>query len=45
MTDIPDLSGQIAGLHDLDTGELRSLWCEDHDCEPIARMSRDLLMN
>ena len=44
MDGLPGLADGIAGLSDLDTGELRIRWRELYGNEPVARMSRDLLI-
>ena len=38
------LTDEIVGLHDHDTDALRARWRELHGCEPVARLSRDLLI-
>lgn len=44
MDGLTDLANEITGLQGLDTDELRIRWSEVFGCEPIARMSRDLLI-
>lgn len=44
MDGLPCLTDEIVGLHELDTDALRTRWRELHGCEPVARMSRDLLI-